>query len=57
MYIETLDLDDPRRGPASAITGTAEGTLRGFMVLEMWIDPKTRGVWTLAAARKTGTGE
>jgi hypothetical protein len=40
-------------GGASYIAATAEGELQGFVVLEMWIDPKTKGVWTLAAARKT----
>ena len=53
IHMETIDLDDTRRGAASYITGTAEGELQGFVVLEMWIDPKTGAVWTLAAARKT----
>jgi hypothetical protein len=40
-------------GGTSYTAATAEGELQGFVVLEMWIDPKTRAVWTLAAARKT----
>jgi hypothetical protein len=30
---------------------SAEGVLNGFYVLEIWIDPVTRAVWTLAIAR------
>jgi hypothetical protein len=53
--LKTLDQDSPGREAVSHIVETAEGTLSGFMVLEMWIDPATRAVWTLAAARKTET--
>jgi hypothetical protein len=31
---------------------TAEGTLKGFYALEVWIEPETRIVWTLAIARR-----
>ena len=50
-HIETLDLTDTRRGAASYSAGTAQGEVQGFVALEMWIDPATQGVWTLAAAR------
>lgn len=56
IHLETLDLDYAGRA-ASRITGTAEGELTGFMVLELWIDPATKAVWTLAAARKIDTGK
>jgi hypothetical protein len=52
VQMETLDGDTPGRGAVSIITGSAEGELRGFMTLEIWIDPKTQGVWALAAARE-----
>jgi hypothetical protein len=55
IHMETLDGDYP--GRASFITGTSEGELTGFMVLERWIDPETRGVWTLAAVPQTSGGE
>jgi hypothetical protein len=29
------------------------GTLTGFYVLDAWMDPRTKSVWTLAIARKT----
>lgn len=53
IRMETLDKNAPGREAASRITGTAEGILQGFVVLEIWIDPTTKGVWTLAAARET----
>ena len=31
--------------------------LNNFLVLEIWIDPKTQAVWTLAIAREWGVGE
>jgi hypothetical protein len=39
----------------SAVTkkGTsASGVLTGFYVLEIWVDPATKAVWTLAVARQ-----
>jgi hypothetical protein len=30
---------------------SANGVLTGFYVLEIWMDPATRAVWTLAIAR------
>jgi len=29
----------------------SSGTLSNFLVLEIWVDPETRAVWTLAIAR------
>jgi hypothetical protein len=33
------------------------GKLEGFYVLEIWMDPSTMGVWTLAIARTSEAGE
>jgi hypothetical protein len=55
IHMETLDMDYAGRGAVSYITGTAEGELTGFLALEMWTDPATKAVWTLAAAPKTDT--
>jgi len=35
----------------STIITQSSGTLNNFLVLEIWIDPKTQAVWTLAIAR------
>jgi len=32
----------------------AQASLDGFYVLDMWIDPKSKAVWTLAIAKKAG---
>jgi hypothetical protein len=53
--LETIDRDSPGREASSHIVETAEGLLTGFLALEMWIDPATKAVWTLAAAPKTDT--
>jgi hypothetical protein len=44
--------DHANRGSATEITEIMEGELTNFMVLEIWIEPGTGSVWTLAAARK-----
>ena len=36
---------------ASVINQTSEGRLSHFLVLEIWIDPRTQAVWTLAIAQ------
>ena len=56
-HIKTLARDDYGRGASSHIVETARGELQGFMALEMWINPVTKGVWTLAAAREMDTEE
>jgi hypothetical protein len=43
----------------SGATGTsvsASLTLKGFYVLDIWIDPASKAVWTLALARDDNTG-
>jgi hypothetical protein len=42
-------------GGSSSFTHTvSEGTLYGFQVIEFWIEPETRYVYTLAIAKKDG---
>jgi hypothetical protein len=50
--MEVYDRDARAAGASVGIVETIEGELTGFMVLEIWIDPLTRAVWTLAAAEK-----
>jgi hypothetical protein len=49
--IETIVAGRADRGAAEATTEIVEGELFNFMVLEIWIEPETGSVWTLAAAR------
>jgi hypothetical protein len=51
IKVQVFDLGSGGGG-RSYTAATAEGELQGFVALEIWIDPKTKGVWTLAAARK-----
>jgi hypothetical protein len=44
------DTDAAGRGALSETLQVSEGALSGFLVLETWIDPKTKSVWTLAVA-------
>jgi hypothetical protein len=44
--------DYANRGAALSIVERVEGELLNFMVLEIWIDPVSGSVWTLAAAKK-----
>jgi hypothetical protein len=37
----------------SESTTTASAQLNGFYILQIWVDPKTNGVYTLAVARET----
>ncbi|MDR3171767.1 MAG: hypothetical protein LBU17_09105 [Treponema sp.] len=45
---DTLDSTGARRSG----TVFAQGKLTGFYVLEIWVDPANRGVWTLAIAEE-----
>ncbi|MDR3333476.1 MAG: hypothetical protein LBT13_01115 [Treponema sp.] len=45
---DTLNSIDAKRSG----TVFAQGKLTGFYVLEIWVDPKNRGVWTLAIAEE-----
>ncbi|MDR1910150.1 MAG: hypothetical protein LBQ35_09590 [Spirochaetaceae bacterium] len=50
----SVSQDDSNTGRASsyaARSSDARATLTGFYVLEIWIDPQTRAVWTLAVAQ------
>jgi hypothetical protein len=50
--IKVMDTDYSNNGGSTLIVETIEGRLSGFHILEIWIDPKTKAVWTLAAAKK-----
>ena len=45
-------VDYTNRGAALSIVEHVEGELLNFMTLEIWIDPGSGSVWTLAAAKK-----
>ncbi|MDR3301875.1 MAG: hypothetical protein LBT01_04995 [Spirochaetaceae bacterium] len=45
------DTDSAGHGALSETLQVSEGALSGFLVLETWIDPKTKSVWTLAVAK------
>jgi hypothetical protein len=47
-----LDIDIAGHRAGSKLLEAAEGELNGFFVLETWIDPKTKSVWTLAIAKE-----
>jgi len=38
-------------GSSTSVRVLSEGRLKNFQVLEFWIDPETRAVWTLAVAQ------
>ncbi|GHV89592.1 hypothetical protein AGMMS50268_00950 [Spirochaetia bacterium] len=50
--IKTKDVDSSRDGSGTELREVIEGELIYFHILEIWIDPKTQNVWTLAAAKK-----
>ncbi|MDR1903770.1 MAG: LPP20 family lipoprotein [Treponema sp.] len=53
--IKMRDADLAANGASSAnteITEIIEGELTDFQILEIWIEPKTSSVWTLAVAKK-----
>ena len=45
---------DGRWSNTSTITTQSIGTLVNFLILEIWVDPATQAVWTLAIARNSG---
>jgi hypothetical protein len=50
--VTVRDTDAKGNGAVSEMVAVAEGALSDFFVLETWIDPKTKAVWTLAVARE-----
>jgi hypothetical protein len=50
--IEARNADSSAGSVTSEIREIIEGELIDFQVLEIWIEPKTNSVWTLAAAKK-----
>jgi hypothetical protein len=46
------EIGDTRHGAVSEMVEVSEGVLNGFLVLETWIDPQTKSVWTLAVAKE-----
>jgi len=50
--LETLEVDNQGQGAVSTTRSVSSGKLNNFQVIEYWIDPQTRAVWTLAIAKK-----
>jgi hypothetical protein len=50
----TADIQGPGASASQESEITAEAVLTGFYVLDFWVDPSSRAVWTLAVA-KPGT--
>ena len=49
--ITTRGVSDSNQS-TSVIIQTSEGRLSNFLVLEIWVDPQTNAVWTLAIAQR-----
>jgi hypothetical protein len=49
--INTKEISIAEQGASSVIHARSEGRLNNFRVIEFWIDPETRFVYTLAIAR------
>jgi hypothetical protein len=52
--VNTKEISVSGEGSSSFTHTTSEGTLYGFQVIEFWIEPETRYVYTLAIAKKDG---
>jgi hypothetical protein len=52
--VNTKETSAPGRGASSLIHSVSEGELYGFRVIEFWIEPETRYVYTLAVAKAGG---
>jgi hypothetical protein len=53
VTVKTSDKAKAGRGASSQIHAKSEGKLDNFQVIEFWIDPKTKYVYTLAIAKKS----
>jgi len=49
--INTREIIDAGHSFSSSIYSTSEGRLNNFLVIDFWIEPETRSVYTLAIAR------
>jgi len=49
--VNTKEVSASGQGSSSNIHAVSEGTLYGFHVIEFWVEPETRYVYTLAIAR------
>ena len=47
-----LEVDNQGQKAASTMHSVSTGKLNGFQVIEYWVDPQTKAVWSLAIARK-----
>jgi hypothetical protein len=52
--VNTKEISVSGKGSSSFTHTVSEGTLYGFQVIEFWIEPETRYVYTLAIAKKDG---
>jgi hypothetical protein len=52
--VNTRETSVTGQGSSSFVHSVSEGSLYGFQVIEFWIEPETRYVYTLAAARAGG---
>jgi hypothetical protein len=48
--VETREADDSSTGSVSETLQISEGAVTNFLALEIWVDPKSKSVWTLAVA-------
>jgi hypothetical protein len=49
--VETREADDSNMGSVSGTLQISEGAVTNFCALEIWVDPKSKSVWTLAVAQ------
>ena len=52
--LNTSDVSEFGQGASTSIHSVSEGKLNNFQVIEMWIEPRTRFVYTLAIAKADG---